>query len=213
MKTKKRKHSASPHSDLPDTLAAPARRALAGAGIARLEQLAKLTEAEVKQLHGIGPNAVEQLRRALRARRLSFARKEQKGAEMKIITSKVAPTASQLITSHITELADWRGKTLARLRKLILDAAPDIVEEWKWGTAVWSHHGNVAAVGAFKDHLKINFFKGASLKDSRGLFNAGLDAKATRAIDLREGDKIDEPALKELIRAAVAYNASSGKKK
>ena len=120
---------------------------------------------------------------------------------------------AQLITHHIAELADWRGKMLARLRKLILDAAPGTTEEWKWGTPVWSHKGNVVSVGAFKDHLKINFFQGASLPDPHGLFNAGLDAKATRAIDLHEGDKINEPALKELVRAAVALNTSGGKKK
>ena len=120
---------------------------------------------------------------------------------------------SQLITNQIAELADWRGKMLARLRKLILEADSDITEEWKWGTAVWSHKGNVLAVGAFKDHVKLNFFKGASLTDPKGLFNAGLEAKATRAIDLHEGDKINEPALKELIRAAVAHNLSGSKKK
>jgi hypothetical protein len=132
---------------------------------------------------------------------------------MKKATSTDGPTPSQLITNQIAELADWRGKMLARLRKLILEADPDITEEWKWGTAVWSHKGNVVAAGAFKDHLKINFFKGASLKDPKGLFNAGLEAKATRAIDLHEGDKINESALKELIRAAVALNTVSGKKK
>ncbi len=105
------------------------------------------------------------------------------------------------------------AKCLARLRQLIRDADPDMVEEWKWDTAVWSHKGNVVAVGAFKDHVKMNFFKGASLKDPKGLFNAGLDAKATRAIDLGAGDDIDASALKELIRAAVAYNMSGGKKK
>ena len=132
---------------------------------------------------------------------------------MKKATSADGPPPSQLITNQIAELADWRGKMLARLRKLILEAAPDITEEWKWGTAVWSHKGNVVAVGAFKDHLKINFFKGASLKDPKGLFNAGLEAKATRAIDFSEGDNIDASALKELIRAAVAHNLSGGKKK
>ena len=132
---------------------------------------------------------------------------------MKKADSKDGMAPSQLITNQIAELADWRGKMLARLRKLILEDAPGITEEWKWGTAVWSHKGNVVAVGAFKDHLKINFFKGASLKDPHGLFNAGLDAKATRAIDLREGDKINEAALKDLIRAAVAHNISGGKKK
>jgi len=118
-----------------------------------------------------------------------------------------------LITKQIAELGDWRGKLLARLRKLILDAAPDVTEEWKWGTAVWTSNGLVCAAGAFKDHVKLNFFKGASLKDPKRLFNAGLDAKATRAIDFTEGDKIDESALKALIRAAVAYNVVSGKEK
>jgi hypothetical protein len=126
---------------------------------------------------------------------------------MKKATSKADLSASQLITNQIAELGDWRGHMLARLRQLILEAAPGITEEWKWDTAVWSHNGNVVAVGAFKDHLKINFFKGASLKDPHGLFNAGLEAKATRAIDLREGDTINEAALKELIRAAVAHNS------
>ena len=132
---------------------------------------------------------------------------------MKKADSNDGLTPSQLITNHIAELADWRGKSLARLRKLILAADPAIVEEWKWGTPVWSHQGNVVAVGIFQDHVKINFFKGASLPDPHGLFNAGLEAKATRAIDLYEGDKINEPALKELIRAAAALNTSGGKKK
>jgi hypothetical protein len=135
------------------------------------------------------------------------------GEIMKKTDSTDGLTPSQLITNQIAELADWRGKLLARLRKLILEADPDITEEWKWGTAVWSHKGNVVAIGAFKDHVKLNFFKGASLKDPKGLFNAGLDAKATRAIDLREGNKINESALKDLIRAAVALNTASGKKK
>jgi hypothetical protein len=120
-------------------------------------------------------------------------------------------TASQRITGHIAEFADWRGALLARLRKLIREADPALTEEWKWGTPVWSHKGNVVAAGAFRDHVKLNFFYGASLADPKGLFNAGLDAKATRAIDFGEGDKLDEPALKELVRAAVAHNV--GKKK
>ena len=132
---------------------------------------------------------------------------------MKKADSSGSSTPSQLITDQIAELADWRGKLLARLRKLILAVDPDIVEAWKWGTPVWTHNGDVVAVGAFKDHVKINFFKGASLPDPHGLFNAGLEAKATRAIDIHEGDKIDEPALKELLRTAVAYNLSGGKKK
>jgi hypothetical protein len=119
---------------------------------------------------------------------------------------------SQLITNYIAELGDWRGDTLARLRKLILEADPEIVEEWKWDTPVWSHKGNVVAVGAFKDHIKLNFFKGASLSDPHRLFNAGLEAKASRAIDLHAGDDIDEAAVTELVRAAVAHNLSGGKK-
>ena len=122
-----------------------------------------------------------------------------------------ATTPSQNITQHIAELGDWRGTLLARLRQLVLEADPAMVEEWKWGTPVWSHNGNVVAAGAFKDHVKINFFKGASLQDPHNLFNAGMEAKATRAIDIHEGDTINEPALQELIRAAVAANASKQK--
>jgi hypothetical protein len=88
-----------------------------------------------------------------------------------------------------------------------------LTEEWKWDTPVWSHKGNVVAAGVFKDHVKLNFLKGASLDDPNGLFNAGLDAKATGAIDIAEGEEIDEAALKELVRTAVAYNISGGKKK
>jgi hypothetical protein len=118
---------------------------------------------------------------------------------------------SQLITKYIDGLGGWRGSMLARLRKIILEAAPEIAEEWKWGTPVWSHKGLVCAAGAFKDHVKVNFFKGASLKDPKGLFNAGLDAKLMRAVDLHEGDKIDAPALRGLVRAAVALNAAGTK--
>ena len=122
-------------------------------------------------------------------------------------------TASRLISNRIAELVDWRGTMLARLRKLILKTAPDLTEEWKWGTAVWSQNGLVCSAGAFKAHVKLNFFKGASLKDPKGLFNSGLDAKATRAIDFIEGDVIDESALKDLIRAAVVHTMSAGRKK
>jgi hypothetical protein len=113
--------------------------------------------------------------------------------------------ASTLIDKRIAELNDWRGKTIARLRKLIRDAVPDIVEEWKWDTPIWSRNGNVVAAGAFQDHVKLNFFHGAMLEDHH-LFNAGLDAKATRAIDIYEGDKIDETALSALVRAAAELN-------
>jgi len=113
---------------------------------------------------------------------------------------------SELIDKQIAGLPDWRGKTIAKLRKIINDSDPGITEEWKWDTAVWSHDGLVVAVGAFKGNVKMNFFQGASLPDPHKLFNAGLDAKKTRAIDFHEDDKMNEPALKELVRAAVARN-------
>jgi len=117
-------------------------------------------------------------------------------------------TASEQIDKQIAELPDWRGQTMAQLRKVINQSDPKLQEDWKWGTAVWTYKGNVVALGAFKDHVKINFFKGASLEDQRGLFNAGVDAKETRAIDLREDDAIDEQALQDLIRSAANNNAS-----
>ena len=132
---------------------------------------------------------------------------------MKKIDSKESMTASQHIDTYIKEVGDWRGEMVARLRKLILEADPNLTEEWKWDTPVWSHKGNVVAAGVFKDHVKLNFFKGASLADPKGLFNAGLDAKATRAIDIAEGEAMDEVALKDLVRSAVAHNASGSKKK
>ena len=122
-------------------------------------------------------------------------------------------TPSQQIDNFIKEIADWRGKWIAQFRTLILKTAPEVTEEWKWGVPVWSYKGNVVASGVFQDHVKLNFFKGASLSDPKKLFNAGLDAKATRAIDIAESDKINETALKELIRAAVEFNGSGGKKK
>ncbi len=132
---------------------------------------------------------------------------------MKKADSGIGLKAPQQITNHIAELGGWRGEMLARLRKVILEADPDITEEWKWNTAVWSRDGFICGAGAFKDHVKLNFFRGASLKDPKGMFNAGLDAKHTRAIDFSEGDKIDASALKDLIRAAVAHNLSAGKKR
>ncbi|HJT54907.1 MAG TPA: DUF1801 domain-containing protein [Ktedonobacteraceae bacterium] len=113
---------------------------------------------------------------------------------------------SELIDKQIAELADWRGQIFARLRQLILEADPGIIEEWKWNTAVWSHQGLVCSIATFKNTVKMNFFQGAALEDSHKLFNAGLDAKKTRSIDFHEGDTVDESALKDLIRAAVAYN-------
>ncbi len=128
-------------------------------------------------------------------------------------TNQDGLTPSQLITNQIAELADWRGKMLTRLRKLILGVAPDITEEWKWNTPVWSRNGPVCSAAVFKDHVKLNFFEGASLPDPKGMFNAGLDAKASRAIDFSEGSEVGEPALKDLVRAAITYNLSDGKKK
>jgi len=132
---------------------------------------------------------------------------------MKKADSRVGQEPAQRITNQIAELGDWRGKMLSRLRKVILEADPDITEEWKWNTGVWTSDGLVCSAGAFKDHVKLNFFNGASLKDPMGMFNAGLDAKNTRAIDFHEGDSINASVLKDLIRAAVTHNSSAGKKR
>lgn len=120
---------------------------------------------------------------------------------------------SQLITERIAQLSDWRGKTLASLRKLVLEADPELNEAWKWGTPVWERNGLVCSAGAFEDHVKLNFLKGAAIKDPKGLFNAGLDAKTSRAIDFHEGETIDRAGIKELVRAAVAHNLVTAKKK
>jgi hypothetical protein len=112
-----------------------------------------------------------------------------------------------LIDAKIKELGDWRGKTLARVRQLVNEADPEIVEEWKWmGTPVWSHGGLVCTGETYKHVVKMTFPRGAALKDPSGLFNSSLDGKVRRAIDIHEGDKVDEAALKDLIRAAVALN-------
>jgi hypothetical protein len=116
---------------------------------------------------------------------------------------------SAVIDQYIAELGDWRGPLSARLRTLIRAADPDITEEWKWNSPVWSDHGMVVSLGVFKDHLKLNFFQGASISDPHGLFNAGLEAKASRAIDFRAGDAVDEAAVQDLVRAAVAHNCAS----
>ena len=113
---------------------------------------------------------------------------------------------SQLIDARINQLGDWRGKTLSRLRNLIKQADPDVVEEWKWEVPVWSHAGIICTGETYKSAVKMTFPKGASLADPSGLFNSSLEGKTRRAIDIREGDKIDEKALKALIRAAVALN-------
>ncbi|HET9681973.1 MAG TPA: DUF1801 domain-containing protein [Candidatus Limnocylindrales bacterium] len=114
--------------------------------------------------------------------------------------------ASTQIDGFIAALEGWQRETVGRLRRLIHEADPDIVEEWKWGVPVYADHGNVCATGVFRDGVKLNVFKGASLPDPSGLFNAGLEAKTSRAIDLREGQFPDESALKALIREAAAAN-------
>jgi hypothetical protein len=123
-------------------------------------------------------------------------------------------SASQQIDERIAELDDWRGETLGRMRKLIKEADPDVVEEWKWakatspGTPVWSHDGGICTGEAYKSVVKLTFFKGASLKDPKKLFNSSLEGNVRRAIDIREGEEVDAGAFKELIRAAVALNTS-----
>jgi hypothetical protein len=127
-------------------------------------------------------------------------------------TSK-APSPSELISKRIADLGDWRGKTLARMRKLIHAADPGIVEEWKWmGTPIWSHDGIVCTGESYKSVVKLTFMKGASLKDPARLFNSSLSGNARRAIDIHEGETVDASAIKALIRQAVALNGS-GKSK
>src|SRR5512141_225172 len=122
-------------------------------------------------------------------------------------------SASELISKKIAELGDWRGKTLGRIRKLINEADPGVVEEWKWmGTPVWSHDGVVCTGETYKKVVKLTFAKGASLKDPARLFNASLEGNARRAIDIHEGEEVDESAFKALVRQAVTLN-SSGKSK
>jgi hypothetical protein len=119
------------------------------------------------------------------------------------------PSASQRISKRIAELGDWRGKTLGRMRKLIQEADPDVVEEWKWmGTPVWSHDGILCTGESYKSVVKLTFAKGASLKDPARLFNSSLDGNVRRAIDIHEGEAVDESAFKALIREAVAFNGS-----
>ncbi|HUB96699.1 MAG TPA: DUF1801 domain-containing protein [Stellaceae bacterium] len=128
--------------------------------------------------------------------------------------STSATSPSRLIDARIKELGDWRGETLARVRKLIKEAVPDVLEEWKWrGVPVWSHAGIICTGETYKNAVKMTFAKGASLDDPAGLFNASLDGNVRRAIDLHEGDKIDEKAVKALFRAAAALNLSARSQK
>src|SRR5213592_1739340 len=134
---------------------------------------------------------------------------------MKKSGASQGPSASSLISKRIAELADWRGETLRRMRTLIKAADPDVVEEWKWvkrtkpGTPVWSHDGIICTGESYKNVVKLTFAKGASLKDPARLFNSSLEGNVRRAIDIHEGDKVDESAFKALVRQAVALNSSS----
>jgi hypothetical protein len=140
----------------------------------------------------------------------------QEGKEKKMKKSSLAESrpASGLIDERIKELGDWRGETLNRMRALIKEADPEVVEEWKWmGTPVWSHDGIICTGESYKSVVKLTFAKGASLQDPAKLFNSSLDGNVRRAIDIREGENIDAAAFKALIRAAVDLNASSRKAK
>src|SRR6202051_2962740 len=132
---------------------------------------------------------------------------------MKKSSASEGQSASELISKRIAELADWRGETLGRMRQLVKEADPDVVEEWKWmGTPIWSHDGIICTGESYKNVVKLIFSKGAFLKDPPPLFNSSLDGNARRAIDIHEGEEVDESAFKALVRQAVALN-SSGKSK
>ena len=131
---------------------------------------------------------------------------------MKKYVANPGQSASELISKRIAELGDWRGETLSRMRELIKEADPDVVEEWKWGIPVWSQDGILCTGETYRKVVKLTFAKGASLKDPARLFNSSLDGNARRAIDIREGKEVDESAFKALVRQAIALN-SSGKSK
>ena len=128
---------------------------------------------------------------------------------MKKAGASQGESASVLISQRIAELGDWRGKTLGRMRKLIKEADPDVVEEWKWGIPVWSHDGILCTGESYKKVVKLTFAKGASLKDSARLFNSSLEGNTRRAIDIPEGEEVDASAFKTLVRQAVALNSSA----
>src|SRR5271170_283218 len=133
---------------------------------------------------------------------------------MKKSDESQGPPASELISKRIAELGDWRGEALSRMRKLIKEADPDVVEEWKWrGTPVWSHDGIICTGESYKSVVKLTFAKGASLQDPAKLFNSSLDGNTRRAIDIHEGEEIDSAAFKTLIGAAIALNTSGAKAK
>jgi len=127
---------------------------------------------------------------------------------MKKSGASQGPSASELITRRIADLGDWRGDTLSRMRKLIKAADPDVVEEWKWMNPIWSHHGIICTGESYKKVVKLTFAKGAFLQDPARLFNSSLDGNVRRAIDIHEGEEVDESAFKALVRQAVALNSS-----
>ena len=131
---------------------------------------------------------------------------------MKKSGSQEGKSPSQLIDARIKELGDWRGKMLSRLRTLVKEADPEVVEEWKWNVPVWSHDGLICTGESYKDVVKMTFAKGAALRDPSGLFNSSLEGNTRRAIDFHEDEKIDEGALKSLVRAAVALNRSTAQR-
>jgi len=130
---------------------------------------------------------------------------------MKKSTTASGESPSRLIDARIRELNDWRGKTLARVRALIRQADPDVIEEWKWRVPVWSHDGIICTGEAYKGAVKLTFAKGASLEDPAGLFNSSLEGNTRRAIDIHEGDAIDEDAFRALVRAAAAMNSAAAR--
>ena len=157
-------------------------------------------------MKGIGQTGNDKSRVAARQPRLSWEENEKTSG------GSQGQSASELISQRIAELGDWRGKILSRMRKLIKAADPDVVEEWKWMNPVWSHDGIICTGESYKNHVKLTFAKGASLKDPARVFNSSLEGNARRAIDIREGEQIDEFAFKDLVRQAVALN-NSGKSK
>lgn len=209
----------SPKTDLTTLkISQPAHRALAAAGIKTLAQLAKRTEAELLALHGFGPKAITILKPVLKANGLAFkgsAPATKKTAPARATRKPSDPEPAQggskaadvrAIDAYLASLGDWRGTALAQIRKIVLAAVPGMVETWKWNVPVWARNGNVVAASAMKQYVKINFFKGASLSDPDGMFNAGLDSKVMRSIDIHPGDKLNAARLKALVKAAAALN-------
>src|SRR5438067_9701620 len=149
---------------------------------------------------------------------MAAKRGAERATTKKAATAKTRPgrdaaaLASKLIDERIGEFSDWRGETLSRLRRLIQQADPDVVEEWKWEVPVWSHDGIICTGETYKDHVKLTFAKGAFVEDPAGLFNSSLEGNLRRAIDLHEGDEVDEKAFKSLVRAAAALNASRARR-